>query len=133
NYRRSTGFGKKFLHAGDKEWAGKMHDDLIDAVDWVIKEGYADKKKVAIMGGSYGGYAALVGATFTPDTFACAISIVGPSNIITLLKSIPPYWEPLKKLFAVRVGELGGEALLKSRGPLFKGGKIKGPMLIGPA
>src|SRR5262249_28087854 len=79
NYRGSTGFGKKFLHAADREWAGKMHDDLIDAVDWAVKEGYADPKKVAIYGGSYGGYAALVGATFTPDKFACAVDIVGPS------------------------------------------------------
>jgi dipeptidyl aminopeptidase/acylaminoacyl peptidase len=130
NYRGSTGFGKKFLHAGDREWAGKMHSDLIDAVDWAVKQGYADAKKVAIMGGSYGGYAALVGATFTPDAFACAISMVGPSNLVTLMKSIPPYWEPVKKLFAVRVGELEDEAFLKARSPLFKADKIKIPMLI---
>jgi dipeptidyl aminopeptidase/acylaminoacyl peptidase len=130
NYRGSTGFGKKFLHAGDREWARKMHDDLIDAVDWMVKQGYADSKKVAIMGGSYGGYAALVGATFTPETFACAVSVVGPSNLVTLLKSIPPYWEPMKKLFAVRVGELEDEAFLKSRSPLFKCDRIKIPMLI---
>jgi dipeptidyl aminopeptidase/acylaminoacyl peptidase len=130
NFRGSSGFGKKFLHAGDREWAGKMHDDLIDAVKWAVKEGYADEKKVAIMGGSYGGYAALVGVTFTPDTFACAISMVGPSNLVTLLKSIPPYWEPLKKMFAVRVGELEDEDFLKARSPLFKADKIKIPMLI---
>src|SRR5262249_16632688 len=94
NFRGSTGVGKKFLHPGDREWGGKMHDDLIDAVNWIVKEGIADQKKVAIMGGSYGGYAALVGATFTPDVFACAVDIVGPSNLSTLLKSIPPYWEP---------------------------------------
>jgi dipeptidyl aminopeptidase/acylaminoacyl peptidase len=131
NYRGSTGFGKKFLHAGDREWAGKMHDDLIDAVNWAVKQGYADPKKVAIFGGSYGGYAALVGATFTPDTFCCAVSVVGPSNLVTLLKSIPPYWEPMKKLFAVRVGDLEKEEeFLKSRSPLFKADKIKVPMLI---
>src|SRR5215203_3930120 len=84
-----------------------MHDDLIDAVNWAVKEGYADPKKVAIMGWSYGGYAALVGATFTPDTFACAVSVVGPSNLVTLLASVPPYWEPLKKMFALRVEDEG--------------------------
>src|SRR5262249_35595821 len=103
NFRGSTGFGKKFLDAGNQEWGRKMHDDLIDAVAWAVKEGYADPKKVAIMGGSYGGYAALVGATFTPDTFACAISIVGPSNLHTLLESVPAYWKPLRKMFALRM------------------------------
>jgi dipeptidyl aminopeptidase/acylaminoacyl peptidase len=131
NYRGSTGFGKKFLHAGDREWAGKMHDDLIDAVHWAVKKGYADPKEVAIFGGSYGGYAALVGATFTPDVFACAVDIVGPSNLVTLFKSIPPYWAPMKKLFAVRVGDPEkDEAFLKSRSPLFKADRIKIPMLI---
>jgi dipeptidyl aminopeptidase/acylaminoacyl peptidase len=129
NYRGSTGLGKKFTDAGNREWAKKMHDDLLDAVAWAVKEGYSDPKKVCIMGGSYGGYAALVGATFTPDDFACAVSIVGPSNLVTLLNSIPPYWEPLKKTFAVRVGE--GEEFLKSRSPLFKADKIKIPLLIG--
>ncbi len=128
NYRGSTGFGKKFLHAGDREWAGKMHDDLIDAVQWLVKEGIADEKKVCIFGGSYGGYAALVGATFTPDVFACAVDIVGPSNLITLLKSIPPYWAPMKKIFDVRVGD--SEALLRERSPLFKVDQIKIPLMI---
>ena len=131
NYRGSTGFGKKFLHAGDREWAGKMHDDLIDAVNWAVKQGYADPKRVAIFGGSYGGYAALVGVTFTPDVFACAVDIVGPSNLVTLLKSIPPYWEPMKKLFAVRVGDVEKEEeFLRSRSPLFKADRIKTPLLI---
>jgi dipeptidyl aminopeptidase/acylaminoacyl peptidase len=131
NYRGSTGFGKKFLHAGDREWAGKMHDDLIDAVQWAVKKGIADPKRVAIFGGSYGGYAALVGATFTPDVFACAVDIVGPSNLVTLLKSIPPYWEPMKRMFAVRVGDLEKEEdFLKSRSPLFKADRIQIPMLI---
>jgi dipeptidyl aminopeptidase/acylaminoacyl peptidase len=130
NFRASTGFGKKFLEAGNREWARKMHDDLIDGVNWAIKEGYTDPKKVAIMGGSYGGYAALVGASFTPDVFCCAISVVGPSNLATLLKSIPPYWAPLKKLFAVRVGELEDEKFLKERSPLFRADKIKIPLLI---
>jgi dipeptidyl aminopeptidase/acylaminoacyl peptidase len=131
NYRGSTGFGKKFLHAGDREWAGKMHDDLIDAVNWAIKEGVADPKRVAIFGGSYGGYAALVGATFTPDVFACAVDVVGPSNLVTLMKSIPPYWEPMRKLFAVRVGDIEKEEeFLKSRSPLFKADRIRIPLLI---
>jgi dipeptidyl aminopeptidase/acylaminoacyl peptidase len=131
NYRGSAGFGKKFLHAGDREWAGKMHDDLLDAVRWAVKEGIADPKKVAIFGGSYGGYAALVGATFTPDVFCCAVDIVGPSNLVTLLKSIPPYWAPMKKLFSVRVGDVEkDEEFLKSRSPLFKADRIKIPLLI---
>ncbi len=132
NYRGSTGFGKKFLHAGDKEWAGKMHDDLLDAVTWAVKQGYADAKRVGIYGGSYGGYAALVGATFTPDVFACAVDVVGPSNLVTLLKSIPPYWGPMKKTFSVRVGDLETEEqLLKDRSPLFKVDRIAIPLLIG--
>ena len=131
NYRGSTGFGKKFLHAGDREWAGKMHDDLIDAVHWAIDQGIADPKQVAIYGGSYGGYAALVGATFTPDVFACAVDIVGPSNLVTLLKSIPPYWEPMKKIFVLRVGDPDKDKeFLESRSPLFKADQIRIPMLI---
>ncbi len=132
NFRGSTGYGKKFLNAGNKEWAGKMHDDLIDAVDWITKEGIADSKKIAIMGGSYGGYATLVGLTFTPDVFACGVDIVGPSNIITLLKTIPPYWAPAKAMFSKRVGDLEKEEeFLKSRSPLFQVDRIKVPLLIG--
>jgi dipeptidyl aminopeptidase/acylaminoacyl peptidase len=131
NYRGSTGFGKKFLHAGDREWAGKMHDDLIDAVNWAVNEGIADAKRLAIFGGSYGGYAALVGATFTPDVFACAVDVVGPSNLVTLLKSIPPYWAPMKKMMALRVGDVEKEEdFLRSRSPLFKADRIRIPMLI---
>jgi len=132
NFRGSTGYGKKFLNAGNKEWAGKMHDDLIDGVDWLIKQGIPDPKKIAIMGGSYGGYATLVGLAFTPDRFACGVDIVGPSNISTLIKSIPAYWAPLMKMFAKRVGDLETEAdFLKSRSPLFFVDKIKAPLLIG--
>jgi len=131
NYRGSTGFGKKFLHAGDREWAGKMHDDLIDAVQWAVKKGYSDPRQVAIFGGSYGGYAALVGATFTPDAFACAVDIVGPSNLVTLLKSIPPYWAPMKRMFSIRIGDPEKDAdFLRSRSPLFKADRIRIPMLI---
>lgn len=132
NFRGSTGYGRKFLNAGNREWAGKMHDDLLDAVEWAKNQGVADPKKIAIMGGSYGGYATLVGLTFTPDTFACGVDIVGPSNIVSLLKTIPPYWRPMKAMFAKRVGDIDKEAdFLKSRSPLFQVDRIKAPLLIG--
>ena len=132
NYRASTGYGKEFMNAGDKEWGGKMHNDLVDAVNWAIAQGIADPKKVAIFGGSYGGYAALVGATFTPDLFCCAVDIVGPSNLITLIESVPPYWKPMIAIFHQRVGNPETEAeILKSRSPLFKVDRIKIPLLIG--
>lgn len=131
NFRGSAGYGKEFLNAGDKEWGAKMHDDLIDAVNWAIDKGYADFEKVAIYGGSFGGYAALVGATFTPDVFCCAVDIVGPSNLITLIKSIPPYWSTFLATFYKRVGNPDTEEeFLKSRSPLFKVDQIKIPMLI---
>ncbi len=97
NYRGSTGFGKKFINAGDHEWARNMHNDLLDAVDWAVKEKIAQPDKVAIYGGSYGGYATLVGLTFTPDRFACGVDIVGPSNLFTLLNSIRPTGSPSSK------------------------------------
>lgn len=132
NYRGSTGYGKRFLSAGNREWAGKMHDDLIDGVNWLIRHGVANPKKVAIMGGSYGGYATLVGLTFTPEVFAAGVDIVGPSNIISLLKTIPPYWAPARAMFSKRVGDLEKEEdFLKSRSPLFFVDKIKAPLLIG--
>jgi dipeptidyl aminopeptidase/acylaminoacyl peptidase len=132
NFRGSTGYGKAFMNAGNREWAGKMHQDLIDGKAWLVGKGVADPKKVAIMGGSYGGYATLVGLTFTPDEFACGVDIVGPSNIATLLKTIPPYWAPMKALFAKRVGDLETEeAFLKERSPLFKVNYITKPLLIG--
>lgn len=132
NFRGSTGYGKQFLNAGNREWAAKMHQDLLDGVDWAVSRGYSNPKKVAIMGGSYGGYATLVGLTFTPDRFACGVDIVGPSNIITLLKSIPPYWAPLKSIFTKRVGDLEKEeAFLLERSPLNKVDRIKSPLLIG--
>lgn len=134
NFRGSTGFGKAFINAGNLQWAAKMHDDLIDAVDWAIAEGIADPKRVAIMGGSYGGYATLVGLTFTPDKFAAGVDIVGPSNITTLLNTIPPYWAPALELFKKRVGDHTteeGRAFLDSRSPLSRVGNIKKPLLIG--
>ena len=132
NFRGSTGYGKEFLNAGNREWAGKMHQDLIDAVNWITKQGVADPKKVAIMGGSYGGYATLVGLTFTPDVFACGVDIVGPSSIVTLLKTIPPYWAPLKAIFTKRVGDLEKEEeFLNQRSPLYRIDQITKPLLIG--
>jgi dipeptidyl aminopeptidase/acylaminoacyl peptidase len=134
NYRGSTGFGKKFLNSANREWAGKMHDDLIDAVDWAIKQKIAEPKKVAIMGGSYGGYATLVGLTFTPETFACGVDIVGPSNIVTLLNTVPAYWAPALQLFKDRVGDhttTEGKEFLEKRSPLTYVSKIRRPLLIG--
>jgi dipeptidyl aminopeptidase/acylaminoacyl peptidase len=134
NFRGSTGFGKDFINAANLEWAGKMHDDLIDATDWAIKEKIADPTKVAIMGGSYGGYSTLVGLTFTPEKFACGVDIVGPSNLITLLNSIPPYWAPMIEMFTTRVGDHRtpeGQSLLRDRSPLTFVDRIKKPLLIG--
>ncbi len=131
NYRGSTGYGKDFVNAADKEWGGKMHDDLVDAVNWAIDQGYADPERVAIYGGSYGGYAALVGATFTPDLFRCSVAIVGPSNLITFINTIPPYWRPMLKRMHDRVGNPETEEeFLKSRSPLNKVDNIRIPMLI---
>ncbi len=93
NFRGSTGYGKKFLNAGNRQWGDKMQDDLTWGVKYLVAKGIADPKRVGIMGGSYGGYATLAGVAFTPDVYAAAVSIVGPSNLITLLESIPPYWE----------------------------------------
>jgi dipeptidyl aminopeptidase/acylaminoacyl peptidase len=134
NYRGSTGFGKSFINASNMEWAGKMHDDLIDAVNWAVQEKIADPQKVAIMGGSYGGYATLVGLTFTPDVFACGVDIVGPSNLVTLLNTIPPYWAPMIETFTKRVGDHRteeGQSFLNQRSPLNFVDRIKKPLLIG--
>lgn len=134
NFRGSTGFGKSFVNAGDLEWGEAMHDDLIDAVDWAIAQGVTGEDTVAIMGGSYGGYATLAGMTFTPERFAAGVDIVGPSNLETLLNSIPPYWTSLLEIFARRVGDPRteeGKALLAERSPLFKADQIVRPLLIG--
>ena len=134
NFRGSTGFGKNFISAGDLEWGKKMHDDLIDAVDWAIGEGITGADQVAIMGGSYGGYATLAGLAFTPDKFACGVDIVGPSNLETLLETIPPYWEPLIAQFHERMGNPNtpeGLAMLKERSPLYSADRITKPLLIG--
>lgn len=134
NYRASTGFGKKFLNAGNKQWGLAMHNDLIDAVNWAVKQGVTSADKVAIMGGSYGGYAALAGLTFTPTTFSCAVDIVGPSNLETLLGTIPPYWEAGKKQMYSRMGDPTtdeGKAILRAASPLYKADQIVRPLLIG--
>ncbi|MBB5607718.1 MULTISPECIES: S9 family peptidase [unclassified Janthinobacterium] len=134
NYRGSTGFGKQFISAGDLQWGRKMHDDLLDAVQWAVKSGVTTADKVAIMGGSYGGYATLAGMAFTPATFACGVDIVGPSNLFTLLQTIPPYWESIKQQFYKRMGDPTteeGRALLKERSPLNFAANIQRPLLIG--
>ncbi len=131
DYRGSTGYGKDHVNAGDREWGGKMHTDLLDAVDHVVATGAIDPDRVAIYGGSYGGYAALVGATFTPERFCCAVDIVGPSNIKTLIESIPPYWAPMIAQFHTRVGDPDAdEEFLWERSPLSKVDRISIPLLI---
>jgi dipeptidyl aminopeptidase/acylaminoacyl peptidase len=131
NYRGSTGYGKSFVAAGDREWGGKMHDDLVDAVSYVVEQGWADPARVAIYGGSYGGYAALVGAAFTPDVFRCAVDIVGPSNLKTLLETVPPYWQPVIQQLYRRVGDPETDAdFLWSRSPLSRVRDIRIPLLI---
>ena len=133
NFRGSTGFGKAFVNAGDREWGGKMHDDLIDAVNWAIERGISDPERIAIMGGSYGGYATLVGLTFTPDVFACGVDIVGPSNLITTLETIPAYWEPMAEMEKARIGDIDtddGRRFLESRSPLSRVDAITKPLLI---
>ena len=129
NFRASTGYGKQYLNAGDRQWAGTMHSDLLDGKDWVVQQGIADDKKVCIMGGSYGGYATLAGLAFSPDAFTCGVDIVGPSNLNTLLKSIPPYWSTFLAVLHKRMGD--DETFLKSQSPLFKADQIKAPLLIG--
>lgn len=131
NFRGSTGYGKDFLNAGNREWGRNMHNDLVDGINWAIDQGIADPQKVAIFGGSYGGYAALVGATFTPDLFCCAVDIVGPSNLLTLSRSFPPYWAAFMGTWYKRVGNPDTEEeFLKSRSPLFKVDQVKIPLLI---
>ena len=133
NFRGSTGYGRKFLDAGNLEWGRKMQDDVTWGVKYLVAEGIADPKRVGILGGSYGGYATLAGVTFTPDLYAAAVDIVGPSNLITLMESIPPYWEAARKTFAVRLGDVSrpeGKAMLAERSPLNSTDKIKTPLLV---
>jgi dipeptidyl aminopeptidase/acylaminoacyl peptidase len=133
NFRGSTGYGKKFIDAGNKQWGNKMQDDLTWGAKYLIAQGIADPKRVGIMGGSYGGYATLAGVAFTPDVYAVGVSIVGPSNLITLLESIPPYWEQARKLFYERMGDPNtpeGKAQLMRQSPLTAAAKIKTPLLV---
>lgn len=131
NFRGSTGYGKRFLNAGNREWGGKMQDDLVDAVRWAVERGVADPERVAIYGGSYGGYAALAGATFTPDLFRCAVAVVGPSNLLTFIESIPPYWSSYLAMLHERVGHPERDAeFLRSRSPLFHVDRITIPLLV---
>ena len=131
NFRGSTGYGKEFVNLANKQWGGTMHTDLLDAVQWAVDRGYVDPARVAIMGGSYGGYAALVGAAFTPKAFRCAVDIVGPSNLKTLIESIPPYWAPMIAQFHTRVGNPETEAdFLWERSPLSQVDQIEIPLLI---
>lgn len=133
NFRASTGYGKKFLNAGNNEWGQKMQDDITWGVKYLIEQGIADKDKVGIMGGSYGGYATLAGLAFTPDVYACGVSIVGPSNLITLLNSIPPYWESIRAVFHFRMGNPNtpeGKAQLERQSPLNSATRIKAPLLV---
>jgi dipeptidyl aminopeptidase/acylaminoacyl peptidase len=133
NFRGSTGFGKKFLQAGNGQWGRKMQDDITWGVQHLIKQGIADPKRVAILGGSYGGYATLAGVAFTPDLYAAAVSIVGPSNLITLLNSIPPYWEAGRKQLYSRMADPTtpeGKALLEKQSPLNSADKIKTPLMV---
>lgn len=133
NYRGSTGFGKAFINAGNREWGRKMHNDLIDTVNWAIKHNIADPKKIAIMGYSYGGYATLVGLTFTPDIFCCGVSIVGISNLLTFIKKLPPYLKPTVALLKNRIGDIdteSGRKMLLERSPLTYASHIKKPLLI---
>ncbi len=134
NYRGSTGYGRKFLNAGNRQWGKDMHTDLLDAVDWAVKEKVAEKGRTAIMGGSYGGYATLAAATLSSDVFRCGVDLVGPSNLFTLLKSIPPYWKPIRAMFDRRMGNIDDPAdrqLLESASPLFSADRIRMPLLIG--
>ena len=134
NFRGSTGYGKRFLNEGNGEWGtGVMQHDITDGVHYLVAQGIADPEQVAIMGGSYGGYATLAGVAFTPRLYAAGVSIVGPSNIITLLNSIPPYWGPAKEMFMRRVGDPDDpedRERLESQSPFFHAENIEAPLLI---
>jgi dipeptidyl aminopeptidase/acylaminoacyl peptidase len=133
NFRGSTGFGKAFINAGDGEWGRRMDDDLCDAVAWAVAQGHGDPARIAIMGASYGGYATLVGLTRNPELYACGVDIVGPSNLETLLRTIPPYWESIRADFHRAIGDIDTEvglAQARERSPLFRAANIRKPLLI---
>jgi dipeptidyl aminopeptidase/acylaminoacyl peptidase len=132
NFRGSTGYGKKFLNAADREWGGKMQDDVTDGTKWLVDQGIGDPQRICIMGGSYGGYATLMGLAKEPSLYACGVDIVGVANLITWINTIPPYWVPFRHVLHQRVGHPEKDAdFLKSRSPVFLVDKIKAPLLIG--
>ena len=131
NFRGSTGYGRKFWEASFREWGRKMQDDLTDGVQWLIAQGVADPSRIAIYGGSYGGYATLAGLAFTPDLYACGVDYVGVSNLLTFMKSIPPYWKPFLAMLQEMVGDMEmDEAMLRAASPVFSADRIKSPLLI---
>jgi dipeptidyl aminopeptidase/acylaminoacyl peptidase len=133
NFRGSTGYGKKFLNAGNGEWGTKMQDDLTWGVKYLVDEGIADPKRIGILGGSYGGYATLAGVAFTPDLYRAAVDIVGPSNLLTLLDAIPPYWEAGRKIMYARMADPqtpAGKKWMEERSPLYSASKIKTPLMV---
>ncbi len=133
NFRGSTGFGKAFINAGNRAWGAAMQDDLSDAVAWAVEQGVADPERVAIMGGSYGGYAVLAGLTQTPELYVAGVDMFGPSNLITLLEALPVYWAPLAEVFATRIGDHRteeGRAFLLERSPISRVEAIEDPLLI---
>jgi dipeptidyl aminopeptidase/acylaminoacyl peptidase len=133
NYRGSTGFGKAFVTAADHEWGGRMHDDLIDAVDWAIGKGFVDPKRVGFFGGSYGGYSALMAATKTPEVFACIVDVFGISNLMTFMATIPPYWGPWFSIWKNRLGDPAtdeGRTFLRERSPINHIERATRPILI---
>ena len=131
NFRGSTGYGRAFWEKSFKQWGKTMQDDLTDSAKWLVDQGIADPKRIAIYGASYGGYAALAGLAFTPDVYAAGISFVGPSNIFTLLATVPPYWEPMRKMQYEMIGDPETEKdLLTAASPLFSADKIQSPLLI---
>lgn len=131
NFRASSGFGKEFLNAGNREWGAAMQDDLTDAVNWAIEEGIADPERIVILGGSYGGYAVLAGLTFTPDLYSAGVDYFGPSNLITFLETVPPYWKPMSAMMDIRIGSLSDDReMLEERSPLNYVENIHVPLFV---
>ncbi len=131
NFRGSSGFGREFLNAANKEWGGAMQDDITDAAAWAVERGYADPSRLAIVGASYGGYATLAGVAFTPDLYAAAVDLFGPSNLVTFRESVPAYWRPMDAMFDIRIGSLEEDAImLQDRSPLNHAEAIRTPLMV---
>ena len=131
NFRGSTGYGREFWELGFKQWGKTMQDDITDGVHWLSDEGIADRDRIGIYGGSYGGYATLAGLAFTPELYACGIDYVGPSNLFTLLDSLPPYWELYRKMFYEMVGDPETDKeLIEDISPFFHADRIKAPLFV---